>query len=273
MYNFLLYNRLNNKSKLAMQIKHKFLKTDFGTGYITNNAILDNIPYKPEVLILGTFNPDTPNSNFADFFYGRNFFWPAFKNLFTFNSTVLINRRMSQNGKLNVDLNPSLSEILGMCAHLKLTFADLVLEAFHINNAELTFKSNDNIIYKNQEFNLIQDSVKNGVGGLEQLDSLGQINWNTLNIINFLKNNPQIHTIYFTRKPTGIWGREWTRIIKQPEFDKRTFTNIFTPSAQGKPVFHSMSRLLNHWVHNENPNFGKLEEQWLISQGVDINNF
>jgi hypothetical protein len=74
-----------------MPIRHKFYQTNFGNGYATHNAILDTTPYKPEVMIVGTFNPDTPNNNFADFFYGRNFFWTAFKNLFVHNAVVIPN--------------------------------------------------------------------------------------------------------------------------------------------------------------------------------------
>ena len=71
-----------------MSIKHKFYQTSFGNGFETHNAILDITPYKPELMIVGTFNPDTPNTNYADFFYGRNFFWTAFKNLFNHNCMV-----------------------------------------------------------------------------------------------------------------------------------------------------------------------------------------
>ncbi len=53
-----------------MSIQHKFYQTSFGNGFETHNAILDITPYKPEVMIVGTFNPDTPNANYADFFYG-----------------------------------------------------------------------------------------------------------------------------------------------------------------------------------------------------------
>ena len=53
----------------------------------------------------------------------------------------------------------------------------------------------------------------------------------------------------------------------------RLTTNIFTPSGAGAPVNRSMVRLLNHWVHNNNPNFGRLDNIWLTKNGVNINNF
>ena len=53
----------------------------------------------------------------------------------------------------------------------------------------------------------------------------------------------------------------------------RLTTNIFTPSGAGAPVNRSMVRLLNHWVHNNNPNFGRLDNNWLTNNDVNINNF
>ena len=65
-----------------MTIQHKFFQTIFDNEFETNNAILEITPYKPEVMVVGTFNPNTPNDNFADSFYGRNYFWTAFKNFY-----------------------------------------------------------------------------------------------------------------------------------------------------------------------------------------------
>jgi hypothetical protein len=256
-----------------MPIRHKFYRTDFGNGYSTHNAILDKMPYKPEVMFLGTFNPDTPNANFADFYYGRNFFWTAFKNLIISQGVVLQNRRMPQNGNPPAVLNPTILEIFKICSTLKITFSDLVLEIFNEDNDNFELLQNDNVIFNGQEFNLIQDGLKDNVGGLQQLNNLGQIRWNTQNIIKYLCDNPQIKSIYFTRRPTGIWAEHWNEIVNHKCMSGRLLINVFTPSGQGKPVFHSMTRLLNHWLHNDNPNFGKLDNEWLENNGVNINNY
>ena len=256
-----------------MPIQHKFYQTNFGNGFETHNAILDTTPYKPEVMFVGTFNPDTPNANFADFFYGRNFFWPAFKNLFIHNAMVIPNRRMPPNGIPQAVLNPTLQEIFDLCKTLKLTFSDLALEVLQYNNPVSQLSPNDNVIFNGVEYNLIQDGQNGNVGGLQQLNALAQVNWNAQNIINYLDNNPQIKTIYFTRRPTGIWSDQWNLIINHYFVAGRLTTNIFTPSAAGAPVNHSMTRLLNHWVHNNNPNFGQLDNNWLINNGVNPNNF
>lgn len=56
-----------------MEIKHIFYDQDFGDGFSTHGLILET-PYLPEIMIIGTFNPDTPKTNFADFFYERIIF-------------------------------------------------------------------------------------------------------------------------------------------------------------------------------------------------------
>lgn len=256
-----------------MPIKHKFYQTNFGNGFETNNAILDIFPYKPEVLIVGTFNPSTPNANYADFFYGRNFFWTAFKNLFSHNAVVIPNRRMPANGLPPAILNPSLPEIFDLCIKLKLMFSDLVLEVLHNNDPVFQPLPNDNVIFNRVEYNLIQDGKKGIVGGLQQLDVIRQVNWNTQNIIKYLCNNPQIKTIYFTRRPTGIWAAQWNLIVNHNCMVDRITKNMFTPSGAGAPVYRSMIKLLNHWVHNNNPNFGQLDNNWLANNGVNKNNF
>jgi hypothetical protein len=254
-------------------IKHKFFQVNFGNGFETHNAILDIIPYKPEVMILGTFNPDTPNSNFADFLYGRNYLWAAFKNLFIHNAVVISNRRMPTNGTPPAILNPTLPEIINLCIQLKLTFSDLILEVLHNNNPNFQPLPNDNIIFNGVEYNLIQDGQNGNIGGLEQLKAINQVNWNTQNIIDYLCKNPQIKTIYFTRRPTSIWAEQWNFIVNHKCIAGRFTTNIFTPSGLGLKGKPRMNALLNHWVHNENPDFGKLDNNWLSANGVTLNNF
>jgi hypothetical protein len=223
-----------------MSIKHKFFQTNLGDGFETHNAILDKTPYKPEVMFVGTFNPNKLNANYADFFYGRNFFWTAFKNFFTHNAAIIPNRRMPPNGIPPAILNPTLPEIFELCKKLKLTFSDLVLEVLHSNNPVFERLPNGKVIFNDFEYNLIQDGKKGSIGGLQQLNGIGQVNWNTQNIINYLCNNPQIKTIYFTRRPIGIWASQWNSIINHNCMVGRITKNIFTPSGAGAPVIKSL---------------------------------
>jgi hypothetical protein len=255
-----------------MSIYHKFLQHDFGMGFQTHYSILDITPYEPEVMFLGTFNPDTQNDNFADFFYGRNFFWPALKNLFIYNEIILGNRRMSTRGIPSSNLNPTVEEILQICKKLKLTFSDLIYQVLN-DDIYYDILNNDNIIYNQNEYNLIQDNKRGNICGLLELNNQNLVNWNTINIINYLIHNPKIKTIYFTRQPTGVWGEEWNTIITNPNLLDRNFTNIYTPSGNGLKGSPRMNSLMNHWIHNNDPNFGKLDNDWLIYNNVDLNNF
>lgn len=256
-----------------MAVQHKFIQKNFDYGFETHNAILDVTPYEPEVMIIGTFNPNTPNANFADFFYGRNYFWPAFKNLFVHNNVVLLKTRMPRRGVPPAILNPTFTEIFELCNCTKLTFSDLVLEVLHYNNPNYQLLQNDNVILSGVEYNLIQDGQKDNVGGLQQLSNINQVHWNTQNTIDYLCKNPQITTIYFTRQPTGIWATQWNLIVNHPCMQDRNFSNIFTPSGQSLNGTPRMSSLLNHWVHNNNTNFGHLDNNWLRRCGVNPNNF
>jgi hypothetical protein len=180
---------------------------------------------------------------------------------------------MPRRGAPPAILNPTLSEILDLCIKLKLTFADLIYGVLSNNNPSYQTLINDNVIFNGKEYNLIQDGQKETVGGLQQLHMIEQVNWNTQNIINFLSINPQIKTIYFTRQPTGIWAEQWNLIINNKSIAGRITTNLFTPSGlslKGKP---RMNALLKHWVHNKDQNFGKLDNDWLIDNGVNIDNF
>lgn len=208
------------------EIKHLMDIQELPKGYDCKTAILRTLHYKPEILILGTFNPYLPGKNYADFFYGRNYLWPALMNLFKYNKGELLGPRMPKNGKPKKELKPSLDEILELCEELKLTFADLILSVLHQDNPNYHMLDNGNVCYANQTFNLIQDDKKDQVSGLVQLDKRKQVNWNTSNIINYLKDNPQITKIYFTRQPTKVWKKKWEEIKNNKCISDRIFTNI-----------------------------------------------
>lgn len=254
-----------------MPVEHKFSNHNWNNGFWTENAILKTNLYKPEILILGTNNPDTPNANFADFFYGRNYFWPIFKNLVN-NNYALQRRRMPANGAPQFPLNPTIEEIFEMCNKFKLTFADLISNAL-IHQNEIIFLPNDNIIINGIEYNLINDNFMNGVRGLAELDQINEIEWNTERIIKYLSENPQIKEIYFTRQANGIWGHHWNRIINSECSQGKRFIKIYTPSGNSLPGAPRINSLINHWLFNENPNYGRLNHDWLINNGVNINNF
>jgi hypothetical protein len=252
-----------------MPILHKFHKTNWNNGFATHGAILDITPYEPEILFLGTYDPDIPG-NETDFFYGRNFFWSGFKNLFIKNAVAITRRRGHTK-----PINPTLDEIFGLCKQLKLTFADLIPGVLHNNNPAFNLLPKNRVQVAEYNIRLIAEHNLSLINDndFKQLDYMGQVNWNTKNIIDFLCKHPKIKTVYFTRRPTGIWQSHWNAIANHKCMEGRTLTNIFSPSGIGKPIFHSMTKLLNSWVHNTNPNFGQLENNWLTAHGVNSNNF
>lgn len=250
-------------------IKHIFYNKDFGKGFQTINGILENSLYKPKILILGTFNPSL-DSNRADFYYGRNFFWPAFKNIFIHNEIRLYGERLE-----NCPYNPYIEEILEMCKKLEITFSDLICEISDENNdLHISIKRGKEYVNNRvTEYNPINDS------DLERLDRIHKIQWNTPNIIDYLNKNPQINTIYFTRVQNGRWNDQINIIrLKCPNVD---IISIYTPSAQGGYLFKQtgiynagrMRPLIYHWINNEGTNNGRLDRNWLISYGVNPDNF
>jgi hypothetical protein len=67
-----------------MSCPHKFQEyLNLKKGYL--NADLNNLDFDPVTLIVGTFNPAWPDSNNAQWFYGRtrnNYFWDVVPRLF-----------------------------------------------------------------------------------------------------------------------------------------------------------------------------------------------
>lgn len=259
-------------------IKHKFYNIspkqnpfNWDDHFYTENTILKNIDlYKPEIMFLGTFNPDLKN-NHADFFYGRNYFWPAFKNLFNEGKVVLNEPRLTTKPFV-----PKLQEIFKLCIRLKLTFADLVesVSDKHENYKSVVIQNKEYILFGDMKYNLISDMC------LQKLNGLNKVNWNTENIITYLKNNTQIKKIYLTRGLSLCWKTQVKQITQAlPEIE---IIPIYTPSAQGGALHRQtgiynngkMVPLLRHWTKNNTGNYDSLNHNnWLMNNGVDINNF
>lgn len=261
-----------------MKINHKFLTVkpslnllNWDGHFFTENAILKNNGiYQPEIMFLGTFNPELQN-NPADFFYGRNFFWAAFKNLFIEGQINLKKERVSSG-----PYNPPLYEIFQMCINLKLTFTDLIESIFdeQDDNQIIIKATKEYITFGNNEFNPISD------GHLQKINTIRKVNWNTKNIISFLNHNKQLKTIFVTRQINSCWQKQ-IDLIREAKSDIQ-IVPIYTPSAQGGALHKQtgiygngkMTPLLRHWTQNDFGNYGNLNfNNWLINNGVNINNF
>ena len=247
-----------------MAIEHKFLNHDFGNGFATKNAILSTVPYDPEVFILGTYNPVSPNNQFVDFFYGRNWFWTIFANYFIHNATHLIQKRA-----VTDFTQPTLEEIFRLCKKLKLSFSDLIGQTLHHQNPNYQFVPINKVQFNGNVYSLIDDN------GLAALNNIDQVDWNTQNIVKYLIETPSIKTVYFTRKPTGVWQMQWNILTNHPQLQHISFSNIHTPSGMGLaeagvPISHSLAK---RWIVNPAAGIGVLNNAWLELHGVNLTNF
>ena len=252
-----------------MPIVHRFLNHHFVNGFKTNNTILNVIPYKPEVIFIGSFNHGW-DWNQADFFYGRGmYFWPILSNLFTFNNNHLLHPRTA-------NTLPNIEEIFSLCELAKITFADIVKGT----KRQIPIEQVGNAILVNNEFTWSNYSDK-------QLEIMAQNDWlddNVEEIVEYINSTPTIKHVYFTFK-SGQWLMEKVDNIRQ-RITTPTRCCIFSPSGNGFGDlllgYPSRVESIAHvWVWNGLPNINAvnrqcycyLDHQWLIDKGVPINNF
>ncbi len=242
---------------------HIFLQCPHFNGdnrFQTHSAILDVTPYKPQVLIVGTYNDGNNVGNNADFFYGRNYFWPVISNLSN-NANILTQRRDT------VGLppgNPVLAQILNLSAQFKLTFADII--------------SDVTIPLPNHNDNHLNSALENN-------NAIS----NHQSIIEYINRTPSITHVYGTTKFNGQFhlNNRWEQIVNgvRPNV---TFAKILTPSGMGGiPNFVGLNRaatIARYWVwvnHIANPHgqfknqngYTHFDHTWLTNCGVIINNF
>jgi len=235
-----------------MAILHRFIQTDFGNGFKSNGAILNITPFNPEVLFLGTFNPDT-EANKADFFYGRNWFWPALFNIFKYQNLCYTKKR-----EFSDPLTPSLDDILFFCRKYKITFADLISSVLYKHNPIYSLERNE-VLYKGIKYDLFSDN------DLITLSNNFQVEWATDNIIEYLTKAESIHTVYFTRQIT-LFTTKWDKIVKTNYGRKISFRKIYTPSGRGISGSPLIYFLIRHWLYNNDiPRYDKIDMNWIRS--------
>lgn len=265
-----------------MSIRHKFENKPpdapaiaWPQGYSTTNSILKT-PYDPEVIIIGSFNHGW-TWNDADFFYGRGMYmWTMMANLFLHNSNTLISRRNPLPG----NNAPTLTQIFEICNKGKLCYADVVLGT----NAEVPVVINAAInsvmVNGTYEWSDYKDDHLNHMGTLGWLDN------NVQNIIQFIQVTPSIKHIYFTFATGGAWIVGLKNVIIGA-FPKHQAGSIISPTGNGfGPNLAGYPErpfsIAHHWVWNNmghaampvtNENFTNLDHAWLIRNGVNPNNF
>ncbi len=244
---------------------HKFLRCNNFNGnadFQTHSVILDHTPYKPKVLVIGTYNEGGIIDNIADFFYGRNYFWPVISNLYV--GANLLEQRRDAMGPIPPG-NPTLGTILDLCARFRLTFADLVADV--------------PIPPPNHNDNYINAAVGQGIAIT-----------NELQIVDYINRVTSITHVYattkFTKQPhlSNLW-QQISVGVNRPEI---FFGKILTPSGMGGiPNFPELERaatIARYWLwvnHPMNPygafrnqmGYSYLDHNWLIQSGVNPNLF
>jgi hypothetical protein len=257
-----------------MGIYHKFLNHNFDKDFETRNSILETVPYEPETIFIGTFNHGW-EWNQADFFYGRGmYFWPILANLFIYNNNELISRR-----SLNND-TPNFEEILEICKTAKITFADIVKGTSEGVDCLTNEVRKAVLVGDNYQWNDYKD------GHLDNLGNRGWLDDNVTDIINYINKTKTIKNVYFTFK-SGNWIVNKKNQILAGIRNDVEVSSIFTPTANGfrenlEAPFNERAWSLTHcWLWNglehdilvNKPDYGNLNHDWLISKGVDVNNF
>ena len=257
-----------------MPFTHKYQNFDFKNGFQTHDSILTIVPYKPEVIFIGTYNHGW-SWNLSDFFYGRGMYmWPAMANLFLHNSNFLTKKR-----QVNNDI-PSKLQIFEICKAGKIVFADIV-KGINDKIQAIEQPENKTVLVNNQySWKTYKD---------EPLDYMGAKSWlddNVNAIIKYINATKSIKHIYFTFK-SGAWVVDKMNVIKKSIRNDVTCGSIFTPTANGFGVnlpvpFQERAWGLTHcWIWNglnhpvpiNRPNYSHLDHGWLKRNGVDLNNF
>lgn len=230
-----------------MSREHKFLKEKFTKGFYSENAILKNKDFKPEVVFLGTFNPKTDEkSNPANFFYGRNWFWPLLFSIAQDSDEKFYQRRTKKaNG-------PNLDDILDFITEYKLSFADLICEVLPEVKKEQYCIAGNKIIYQNNFYDLINDN------DLAKLDKKELVKWNR-DIVDYIKQNPSIENVYFTRKYNKAFSTTLDKIESILRDRGLEIKYLYTPSCQGLKGKPRYDKLKSQWLEADLKGYDSLD--------------
>lgn len=208
--------------------KHKFIK----------NLCCMNINYQPEILIIGTFNPEWPADNYASWFYGRtnnNYFWETLPRMFNESSLRNLNHISWKK----------------FCALKKIVLTDLISS---IHDANEDNPTHFEIISKFKETEFAEY-----FNGFEMT-----------NILGILENNPSIEKVFFTRNPgVELFDAQIEIIRGFCNNNNIYFSHLLTPSKNVRfqmkgrnPQTPGLERNLSNFIY----------EKWLNKWGKSVCN-
>ncbi|RZA02434.1 MAG: hypothetical protein EOP47_06990 [Sphingobacteriaceae bacterium] len=169
-----------------------------------NDLSLDNLTFEPTTLIVGTFNPEWPENNDAEWFYGRtqnNSFWNVLPRIYGEESL----------------LNEDVQAWKDFCHRNLIAITDLIS---CIVDADID----------NPQHNL-------WLGNYGDNNIVNQFNEQIpIDLIGVLENNPSINNIYLTRGVIGadatFWANIWNPVNNQ--FINKRFRELLTPSGNAR---------------------------------------
>jgi len=174
-----------------MACKHKFIN-DLHIEYA--------IEWKPEILIVGTFNPEWADNNSADWFYGRtenNYFWKVLPELFNEESMLCSTKEYW----------------MRFCKTHKIAITDLIEDITTANKEEhknIINGFSDKAIEENFPFNELK----------------------TVTITDILIKTPSIKQVYLTRGATqGLWRKLWKPVKDYCLLNNIHCEELLTPSG------------------------------------------
>ena len=197
---------------------------------------LDNIGFEPEYLIIGTFNPEWPAENYANWFYGRtnnNYFWEILPMMFEKDSLRHSDHLDWKN----------------FCAENKIAITDLILS---INDADQENQNHYSIISNFQDTKFTNEFEV----------------FNMTDIIGILNNYPSIKKVFFTRNQGVELFDDRINLIRNYCTENNIyFSYLLTPSKNARfqmrgyePTNPNLERTL--------PNF--IYEKWLENWNIEL---
>lgn len=200
-----------------MPCRHKFI----------NNLSCTNIDYQPKILIIGTFNPEWPTDNYANWFYGRtnnNYFWETLPRMFNEDSLLKLNHIAWKK----------------FCALKKIIITDLISSINDANEDNLTHFE---IISKFRDIEFAKH-----FNGFEMT-----------NILGILENNPSIEKVFFTRNSGVELFDNQIEIIREFCTNNNIyFSHLLTPSKNARfqmrgwnPQTPDLERNLSNFIYEK----------------------
>lgn len=177
-----------------MACKHKFIE------YLT----LERLDFEPTTLIVGTFNPEWPEGNYAEWFYGRtsnNYFWDV------------LPRIISPGLNLRQD-GPDVWK--KFCSEHKIAITDLIAS---INDADRNNSLHQKILGKFRDTDI----------------SISFHDIERTNIVGFMERFPSIKQVYLTRQfGNPFYDGLWAPIEDYCKAAGIYFAGLLTPSASAR---------------------------------------